>query len=155
MTAAPPEVPASDLPTRRISGRKVVTGMFGFAILATGFLWFYWNRHLEPFMPLQMAIEKQFEGSRPRVDGGQRRMSKRTPRVLRVVLRVPFDPEDPSNRPRVDGQIREIARIAEANIDLRTFEIFTVHMYQENPGNRLRQKTFETPLTELLTNSDR
>ncbi len=132
-----------------VSGRVVVIAMLLFAATGTAFLQYYWNRHLKPFMPLQKAIAAQFDNSSPRVDGGQRKMSKDTPRVLRVVMRVPFDPEDSDNDEVIRQRISSVADLAVEHASLREYEIFTTHFYQENPGNKLRQKTFETPVSEL------
>lgn len=138
---------------RTISGRAVVIGMFLFAGSGIAVLQFYWDRHLEPFMPLQKAIAEEFDNSSPRVDGGQRKMSKSTPRVLRVVMRVPFDPEDPENKEVVRTRISAVAKLAVKHASLGEYGIFTTHFYQENPG-RMRQKTFETPVAELTNRSD-
>lgn len=133
-----------------ISGRLVVFLMFVFAVIATVLLSFYWNRHLEPFMPLQSALVQEYgKDSKPRVDGGQRKMSKGTPKILRVVMGVTFDPQSAESDEQARARIREIARIAEKHAPLDEYDILTVHFYQENPGGQLRQKTFETPLVEL------
>ena len=58
-------------PTEKtISGSRLVIAMFGMAIVATGLLWFYWDLHLMPYMPLQEALAEEFEDSSPRVEGG-------------------------------------------------------------------------------------
>lgn len=138
-----------------ISGRVVVIAMFLFAATGIAFLQYYWNRHLKPFMPLQKAIAAQFDNSSPRVDGGQRKMSKDTPRVLRVVMRVPFDPEDDENDEVIRQRISSVAKLAAEHAGLREYEIFTTHFYQEKPGSRkLRQKTFETPVSELVADGE-
>lgn len=135
-----------------VSGRVVVIAMFGFAVLLTGFLWYYWNRHLEPFMPMQKALAEQFgKESRPRVDGGQKRMSKRTPTILRVQMESDFDPLDASrkNQQRIAAQINAIVDTARRFVDLDDYELFVVHFYQKNPEREIRQQTFESAVADL------
>ena len=79
-------------PEWRVSGRWMVLGLIAFGVLTTGALWTYWNLHVGPFRPMQDALAVTFPHSSPRVDGGQRKMHKGTPKVLRVVMRVDFDP---------------------------------------------------------------
>ncbi len=135
-----------------ISRKLVVVGMLLFAACGIAFLQFYWNKHLEPFMPVQKELVKVF-GRRcePRVEGGQRKMSKKTPRVLRVTMRVPFNPEDEKNQDLVQSRINGIADVASHHFDLRAdYDILTTHFFQENPGGRSRyQKMFETPIGDL------
>src|SRR3990172_7938391 len=75
-----------------LSGKWVVIGMFVFAIAATAGLFAYWELHTAPFRELQDALAQEFPRSRPRVEGGQRKKHKHTPRILSIVLRVEFDP---------------------------------------------------------------
>ncbi len=79
-------------PERRVSGRAMVLGMLAFGTLTTAAMWVYWTLHVGPFRPLQDAIAAAFPHSSPRVDGGQRKMHKGTPKILRIVMRVDFDP---------------------------------------------------------------
>ncbi|MBL8815682.1 MAG: hypothetical protein JNL58_06605 [Planctomyces sp.] len=88
---------------RSYAGRWLVASMFLLGFTATGLLRWYWNEHLEPFMPLQEAIEKDFPGSAPRVDGGKRRLDRDTPMILRVVIKVPFDPTQTEPTPIVES----------------------------------------------------
>lgn len=135
-----------------ISGKMVVIGMFCFAACGIAFLQFYWNKHLEPFMPMQKDLVGVFgRKCEPRVEGGQRKISKNTPRTLRVTMRVPFNPEDEQSHDLVQTRIRGIADVASRHFNLqRDYDILTTHFFQENPGGRSRyQKMFETPIGEL------
>ncbi|MEZ6121762.1 MAG: hypothetical protein R3C49_01150 [Planctomycetaceae bacterium] len=128
----------------RVSGRVVVAGMFVLGFLATGILMVYWNLHLAPFMPLQKALVDQFENSSPRVDGGQRKIHKGTPKILRVVMRVPFDPD--SSAVEVLGLIEDrIEQTRQQALRLTppsAFEVLEIHLYQEQKEQALSQKTF-------------
>ena len=89
--------------------------MFSLGIVATGTLWFFWNLQLMPFMPLQDALVAEFEGSSPRVDGGRRKGQKGTPKILRVVMRVPFDPTspEPSAQSQIETRLRRTQELAQ------------------------------------------
>jgi len=134
----------------RISGSKLVAAMFAMAITATSILWFYWDLHLQPFMPLQEAIASEYEKSSPRVDGGQRKSHKGTPRVRRVVIRVPFDPnsDDGDVQSEVEGRISRIRELAAKYASIEDYELLDVHMFQENKEKVISQKTFEKDISD-------
>lgn len=117
----------------RISGRVLVVAMFLFGIAATATMWIYWNLHLTPFMPLQKALAAEFEDSSPRVSGGQRKISRNTPKIMRVVMRMPFDPTTDSEeiRLRVDSVVQRIRELAAEHAQLGDYEILEVHLFQE------------------------
>lgn len=136
----------TDLPgDRYISGRKVVVAMFAMAFLATGLLWFYWNLHLQPFMPLQEALAVEFKKSSPRVDGGQRKQHKGTPKFLRVVMRVPFDPNatDAETQSLIETRIERTRELALKYTPEDEYEYLELHFYQEQKEQRLSQKEFQ------------
>jgi hypothetical protein len=131
-------------PAARVSGRAVVIGMFTFGIAATATLWIYWTLHTGPFRPLQDALAAEFPGSLPRVDGGQRKMHKGTPKILRVVLKVDFDPvTDTRQGQQVLDRVEELAR---HHIDLNVYDFLDVYLYQGVPESVLREKEFERTL---------
>jgi hypothetical protein len=131
-------------PDSRVSGRAVVIGMFIFGITATSTLWIYWTLHTGPFRPLQDALAAQFPGSVPRVDGGQRKMHKGTPKILRVVLRVDFDPVTGTRQgQQVLDRVEELAR---HYIDLNDYDVLDVYLYHGIPERDLREKEFERTL---------
>ena len=78
---------------REFSGTKLIIGLFVFATAMSSGLWIFWYLHARPFQPLQLAIHQAFPKSYPQVQGGQRKMHKNTPRILRITLKVPFDPQ--------------------------------------------------------------
>lgn len=141
-------------PKTSISGPRVVLGMFAFAAVAVVFLKLYWDKHIEPFMPLQLALAEQFEDSSPRVEGGQRKPSKGTPMTLRITMRVPFDPELKKEEERIQVQIRKVAAIAREQLESEElkfddYEVLSMHFFQENPGGRMKRRSVETQITEL------
>ena len=133
-----------------ISGRWIVISMFAFGILSTLMIWFYWNKHIEPFMPLQLAIEKEFENSSPRVEGGQRKISKGTPRILRVTMKVDFNPELKESAVVADERIARIAEISAEFQDLKTYDFLEFHFYQPSPNDsKLHKKSYTRELPSM------
>ena len=116
-----------------VSGKAVVVGMFVFGVMTTSLIWFYWNKHIEPFMPLQMALAEEFDNSSPRVEGGQRKIHKTTPKLLRITMRSPYDPTDDEFDERIEVDLRKIADIASEYLDLSSFDLLEVHFYKPNP----------------------
>lgn len=137
-----------------ISGPLVVVAMFLFAGLAVVLLQVYWNKHIEPFMPLQLALAEEFENSSPRVEGGQRKPSKGTPMVLRITMRVLFDPQAEEEQAAVQQQIKGVAAVARRELESEElqfddYEILSLHLFQENPGGPMKRKSIDTPITEI------
>lgn len=110
-----------------LSGRKVVAGMFLFGITATGGMWVYWKLHVAPFTPLQQALAAEFEASRPLVEGGQRKMHKNTPRILRITMHAPFNPAaDRQACLRFGEQVLAFVRARE---DLARYDELHLYLY--------------------------
>lgn len=126
---------------REIQGKWIVIAMFSFAVLATGTLWTYWKLHMMPFMPLQEVLIEQFPNSSPRVEGGQSKMHKDTPMLLRVVMRVEFDPE--LEKEAAETFVDRVSDAIKPHVEPNKWEELHVHLYQQEPEKELRQKTFE------------
>lgn len=131
-------------PDRRLSGRAVIVGLFVFGFLLTGLLWLYWALHVAPFRPLQDALAAEIRDSSPRVDGGQRRMHKGTPHILRITLRVPFDPVTDTRR--AEATLDRIEAVARQKIDLDSYDELEVHMFQGIPEKGLVQQEYRRNL---------
>lgn len=136
---------------REISGRWVVVGMFAFAITMVGTLWLYWHFHTAPFRPLQVRLGTQFPYSRPQVQGGQRKTHKHTPRILRIVMKINFNPVE--NEMRATEFAREIAAITQEYQDLREYDQFEVHLHWAPPERRVVQWDISWPTSELIGQS--
>jgi hypothetical protein len=133
----------------RVSGRAVVVGMFIFGIAATSILWMYWKLHTGPFRPFQDALAVEFPGSVPRVEGGQRKMHKGTPRILRVTLRVDFDPE--ADAERGVAVLARVENVAARYVDLSEYEVLQAFLYHGVPEKDLRQREFDMDLRKWGT----
>jgi hypothetical protein len=118
--------------------------MFTLGIVATGTLWYFWNIQLMPFMPLQDALVAEFEGCSPRVDGGRRKGQKGTPKILRVVMRVPFDPtsSDQSSQSQIETRLTKTEELARKFVVDDDYELLELHLFSEHKEQMLRQKTF-------------
>ncbi|MCR9199985.1 MAG: hypothetical protein NXI04_15220 [Planctomycetaceae bacterium] len=135
---------------KTVSGSKLVVAMFTMAIVATSLLWFYWDLHLMPYMPLQEALASEFDDSSPRVDGGQRKMHKGTPLILRVVMRVPFDPTlpDEQTQGQIERRLERTKELAGEYTEIDRFETLEVHLYFQPKEKTLKQKTFSKSLRD-------
>jgi hypothetical protein len=131
-------------PASRVSGRVVVVAMFLFGITATAGLWGYWTLHTGPFRPLQDALATEFPNSIPRVDGGQRKLRKGMPKILRAVLRVEFDPT--METAKGEETLARVEKIARQHIDLDQYEYLDVYLYEGVPEQVIREREFERKL---------
>ena len=134
----------SQPPAPRVSGAVVVVAMFAFGITATAALWTYWALHTGPFRPLQDALAKEFPGSLPRVDGGQRKLRKGMPKILRAVLRVDFDPV--TETARGEKMLDRVEKISRQHIDLDQYDVLDVYLYEGVPEEAIREREYEKKL---------
>lgn len=131
-------------PVRELSGRWVVVGMFLFGILATSGLWAYWYLHTAPFRPLQLAIAENIPGSNPRVEGGQRKIHQATPRILRITIRVDFDPEADGERAKQLGET--LISLARKHQDLTHYDLVEMYLFHRIPEQKIREKLITVDL---------
>ena len=134
---------------KTVSGKAVVIGMFVFGMMATSLIWWYWNKHIEPYMPLQLALAKQFENSSPRVEGGQRKIHKTTPKLLRITMRSPFDPTNEESSDLIEADLKKIVEVASQHLEISNFSLLEVHFYMPNPEKKLLKKEFLRSLPDL------
>jgi hypothetical protein len=131
-------------PTRELSGRWVVIGLFAFAIVLTGAMWGYWKLHRGPFLPLERVLADTFPGSSPKVEGGQRKIHKETPRILRITLKVDFDPVADESRAKAFAE--RVLSVVSANYDVTTYDTSEIHLFWPEPEREIKQWTIELPL---------
>ncbi|MEP3480329.1 MAG: hypothetical protein ABJZ55_13845 [Fuerstiella sp.] len=117
--------------SRTVSGSKVVIAMFGLGILSTAALWVYWTKHLEPFMPMQIALNEKFEGASTRIDGGQRKLHQGTPSVLSVRMKIPFDPNETANDLRVQEIANTCVELSKIHVADMQFDEIVVLLYHQ------------------------
>jgi hypothetical protein len=141
-------VPTSDRRLGAASGRWIVLGMIAFGTVATAGIWVYWKLHLAPFLPLQEALVTEFPQSSPRVDGGWTKSEfKKSPPTLRLVLRVPYSPDEED--PRVDATIHRVIALAREHIDLTSYETLEIYLVNYTPEKAPRQFEFKSKVRDL------
>lgn len=138
---------ASQHPPGTVPGKWVVVSMFAFAIMAVGILWLYWNWHTAPFRPLQEALGREFPHSRPLVQGGQRKIHKDTPSMLRIVMRIEFDPD--ADSPKTEELARQIAAFAGDHHDLSPYDAIEIHLHWPEPEREIKQWTTSIPVEAI------
>lgn len=132
-------VPIEEYGGREISGRWLILGMFGFAVAVVSTLYLYWSFHRGPFLELQQAIAAEWPDCRPLVEGGQRKIHRDTPRILRVVMEVPFNPNDEDRRDSTDLIVDRLLELADAHHGLETYELFEVILFLQEREKELHE----------------
>ncbi len=131
-----------DQPTTAISGKLVLLIVFTFAACMTAFLWIYSVKHIGPFQPLRAKLAEAFPDSTPKVEGGQRKIHKKTPPILRVVMKVDFDLDEQS--PAAEEYAKKVVDIVQTNFDLSTFEVLEIHLFKPEPEQQ--RQTWSTEI---------
>ena len=138
-------------PVRVLSGRAVVAGIFVFATLLTGTMWVYWKLQDGPFIPLEAALSREFKGSRPRVEGGRHKTNQNSPTILRITMKVDFDPTQKTERFQAFAD--QVSEFTSQHFNIRPYQILEIYLFQPQPEHELRQKRIRIPIASLL-NSD-
>lgn len=132
-----------------ISGKLVVLGMFAFAALMTGFMWFYWKMNLAPFLPLQQAIiaTEELAESRPVVEGGRAKGQENAPNTLRVTMKIDYDPVE--NEDRVIAIEQKVLELAESSLpQFEEFDQLEFNLYWPKQETELKPITVQR-ITQL------
>lgn len=137
-----------------ISGSKVVICMFLLGIVATAALWVYWTKHLEPFMPLQTALNDTFKDAGARVEGGQRKLHKGTPRVLSIRMRVAFDPNIEENEQQVQDVVDTCQTLSYEHVPDMQFDEMVVLMYHQVKEQGASQRKVKATLNDSASDAD-
>lgn len=143
------ETPAPASENRTLNGRHVVLAMFAFGLLMVAALWLYWELYTRPFRQLQEAIHAEFPQSSPRVIGGQHKRHKgNSPRLLRIVVRIEFDPNDvDADADLIDRYITRLRALASAHADLTDYDELEIHLVRRVPEQETQQRVFRFPLS--------
>ncbi len=142
-----PESPIDAPPA--VAGRWVVIGMFAFGTMLMVLLALYWHFHTAPFRPLQKALAAEFPGSLPRVEGGQHKKHRNTPRILRIALRTDFDPTAASVGARVFAMVRRIVGLAARHVRLTQYDRLEVYLYFRRPEQASVYRAFRFRISDL------
>jgi len=114
-----------------VPGWWFVVAMLGFGVLLTSAVWFYSDAHTRPFRPLRDAIHRAYPGSVPQVEGGQRKMHKGTPRILRITMQVKADPREDDDK--VKRLIEDLAVLADRHLALDDYDDFELYLVWYRP----------------------
>jgi len=113
-------------PSPRISGVWVACGLLLWGVVFTLALWSYTQVHTGPFRGLREAIHSEFPRSVPQVEGGQRKMHRGTPRILRITLQVQSDPRE--NDQQVARMIDRLVSLSERHHGLADYDLLDVYL---------------------------
>ncbi|MGH7201843.1 MAG: hypothetical protein ACREJB_14645 [Planctomycetaceae bacterium] len=136
MTDSQP-APSSSKEPPEISGRWVVLGMFGFAMLLVGAMYVYWHYHRQPFLPLQTALAEEFPDTEPRVEGGRRKKHKGTPQILRITMRVGFNPTE--DEQQAAALADRVTAFTTERFDLTGYDELEIHFFWPEPEQEIHQ----------------
>ena len=114
-----------------VRGVWAAVGILVLGLVFTGVLWWYTEMHAGPFRELRDAIHSEFPGSSPQVEGGQRKIHKGSPKILRITLRVEKDPR--SNDDLVSRAMERLVVLAERYHGLRKYEQLDVYFVWFRP----------------------
>ena len=114
---------------RSLRGPRVVLGMFLFASLISSGLWIYFELHTRPFRELTDQLGETFPHSSPRVEGGKAGLHKQTARVLRIVMRISYNPYE--DEQRFLKQQSEILSIASQKKRLNQYDECEIHLFYQ------------------------
>lgn len=114
-----------------VRGVWAAVGILVLGLVFTGVLWWYTDMHAGPFRELRDAIHSEFPGSSPQVEGGQRKIHKGSPKILRITLRVEQDPR--SNDDLVSRAMERLVVLADRYHGLRKYDQLDVYFVWFRP----------------------
>ena len=132
----------------RMSGRWVACGILGLGLISISTLWLYTDLHTAPFLELRDAIHSEFASSAPQVEGGQRKIHRGSPKILRVTLRVDWDPL--GNDDKVALMMSRLVELAEKHQGLATYDQFDVHLVWFRPEQEAVSRHETRMIQELI-----
>ena len=131
-------------------GRWVVISIFLFAIALTATMWVYWRLHIGPFLPLQKKLADKWPDSRPQVQGGQRKIHKETPKILRVTMYIAFDPTTKDGQPKAKEYSEEVAAFVRENEpSLSDYDVLEIRMLFEKREQEIKKAAINFDVSKL------
>jgi len=114
-----------------VRGAWVAVGILVLGLVFTAVLWWYTDMHAGPFRELRDAIHAEYPGASPHVEGGQRKIHKGTPKILRITLRVEDDPR--SDDELVSQKMDRLVSLADRHHGLRKYDRLDVYFVWYRP----------------------
>ena len=68
-------------------------------------------------------------------------MHKNTPRILRITLKVPFDPQPRDADEQVAAMVERLEELARQHIDFDSYELLEIHLVQRRPEHDSQTRT--------------
>lgn len=119
---------------RSIPGAWMVLVILVLGLVSTTTLWWYSMMQVGPFRELREAIHSEFPMSAPQVEGGQRKIHRGTPKILRITLRVDSDPRE--NGQDVRRLMDRLVSLAEQHHGLGSYDLLDVHIVWFRPEQK-------------------
>jgi hypothetical protein len=132
----------------RISGVWVAGGLLLLGAAFTLVLWLYTEVHTGPFRDLRDAIHSEFPRSVPQVEGGQKKMHKGTPRILRITLQVHSDPREDDQL--VTGMIDRLVSLSEEHHGLGGYDVLDVYLVWFRPEQKAVSRHEQREVRQLV-----
>ena len=132
----------------RISGVWVAGGLLLLGAAFTLVLWLYTEVHTGPFRDLRDAIHSEFPRSVPQVEGGQKKMHKGTPRILRITLQVHSDPREDDQL--VTGMIDRLVSLSEEHHGLGGYDVLDVYLDWFRPEQKAVSRHEQREVRQLV-----
>ncbi|TWT59409.1 hypothetical protein [Rubinisphaera italica] len=120
-----------DQPVYPTRGRWLIAVMFLFAISVSVGLWTYWELHTRPFRSLTDALGEKFPDSNPRVEGGKHGLHRDIDSILRIVIRIEYNPEREPER--YENDVLTILQMAANHVELQAYDRCDIHLFRQTP----------------------
>ena len=125
--------------------------MLTFAVTIISVLWIYTVSHRAPFRPLERALANEFVDSVPKVEGGQRKIHKSSSKILRIMMKVTFDPS--VEREQAERFAERVIAFSRKHHDISRHDILEIHFFKLEPEKKILQWETERNVADLLQQS--
>lgn len=134
--------------SERIPGAWVALGILVLGLLFTATLWWYTDMHAGPFRGLRDAIQSEFPAAVPQVEGGQRKIHRETPKILRITLRVKQDPREDDRH--VARMVDRLVVLADEHHGLAGYDLLDVYLVWYRPEQKAVSRHEQREVRRLI-----
>ena len=131
-------------PPREISGKTVVIGVLLYSVVIVSALFVFAIIDRAPFQQVEQALAEEFPDSSPKVRGGREKGKDTNPMLLRVVMRVPFDPE--ADEKQAETVADRVLEIAKTNHDTTLYDEVEIDLFKAQPEKEVLQRKIQRKL---------
>ena len=68
-------------------------------------------------------------------------MHRDTPKILRITMQVPFDPEPREADEQIAAVVDRLEELARQHLDFPSFEVFEIHLVRRVPEHKAKTRT--------------